>query len=86
MLLSKMLHLVPAVVVVCLLLFSARVDAAVTVVDDVKPNIVLIFCDNLGYGDIGCFGSKLHRSHCCCQTGGIADAIRGDGVIDNIMS
>ncbi len=27
-----------------------------------KPNIILIFCDNLGYGDIGCFGSTLHRT------------------------
>lgn len=27
-----------------------------------KPNIVLIFVDNLGNGDLGCFGSKLHRT------------------------
>jgi len=27
-----------------------------------KPNFIVIFCDNLGYGDIGCFGSKLHRT------------------------
>ncbi len=27
-----------------------------------KPNIVLIFVDNLGNGDIGCFGSTLHRT------------------------
>src|SRR4051812_32223693 len=26
------------------------------------PNIVLFFVDNLGNGDIGCFGSKLHRT------------------------
>ena len=26
------------------------------------PNIVLIFCDDLGYGDLGCFGSKKHRT------------------------
>lgn len=26
------------------------------------PNFVIILCDNLGYGDIGCFGSKLHRT------------------------
>lgn len=23
-----------------------------------KPNFVVIFCDDLGYGDVGCFGSK----------------------------
>lgn len=27
-----------------------------------KPNVVLIFVDNLGNGDLGCFGSKLHRT------------------------
>ena len=27
-----------------------------------KPNIVLIYCDDLGYGDIGCFGSTKHRT------------------------
>ncbi len=26
------------------------------------PNFVLIVCDNLGYGDVGCFGSKQHRT------------------------
>ena len=26
------------------------------------PNFVIIFCDNLGYGDIEPFGSKLHRT------------------------
>ena len=27
-----------------------------------KPNFIVIFCDDLGYGDIGCFGSKKHRT------------------------
>jgi arylsulfatase A len=26
------------------------------------PNLIIILCDNLGYGDIGCFGSKKHRT------------------------
>jgi len=28
----------------------------------VKPNFIIIFCDDLGYGDVGCFGSKKHRT------------------------
>jgi len=31
----------------------ARLDAA-----EMPPNIVLFFVDNLGNGDLGCFGSK----------------------------
>ncbi len=27
-----------------------------------QPNVVLIVCDNLGIGDIGCFGSTVHRT------------------------
>lgn len=26
------------------------------------PNVIFILCDNLGYGDIGCFGSTQHRT------------------------
>ncbi len=26
------------------------------------PNFIVIFCDDLGYGDLACFGSKLHRT------------------------
>jgi arylsulfatase A-like enzyme len=29
-----------------------------------RPNFIFIFVDNLGYGDVGCFGSKLHRTPC----------------------
>jgi len=27
-----------------------------------KPNFIIIFCDDLGYGDVGCFGSKKNRT------------------------
>lgn len=35
---------------------------ATTAAAERLPNFILILCDNLGYGDIGCFGSKLHRT------------------------
>ena len=27
-----------------------------------KPNFVVIFCDDLGYGDVGCFGAEKIRT------------------------
>lgn len=27
-----------------------------------RPNVVFVLVDNLGYGDIGCFGSTKHRT------------------------
>jgi arylsulfatase A-like enzyme len=29
---------------------------------DRPPNFIVVFCDNLGYGDIGPFGSEVHRT------------------------
>ena len=28
----------------------------------VRPNFIIILCDNLGYGDLVCFGSKIHHT------------------------
>ncbi|MDD4109487.1 MAG: sulfatase [Prolixibacteraceae bacterium] len=27
-----------------------------------KPNFIFFYTDNLGYGDLGCYGSKIHRT------------------------
>jgi arylsulfatase A len=47
-------------------LAAARLDAAEPASDaaagDRPPNFVVMFCDNLGYGAVGCFGSTLHRT------------------------
>ena len=33
-----------------------------TKAEERPPNFIVIFCDNLGYGDIEPFGSKIHRT------------------------
>ena len=42
---------------VLLAFVSAQADA-----ESPPPNFVLLLCDNLGYGDVGCFGSTKHRT------------------------
>jgi len=27
-----------------------------------KPNVIFIFCDDLGYGDLGCYGQKKNKT------------------------
>ena len=27
-----------------------------------KPNVIIIFADDLGYGDLGCYGSKINET------------------------
>jgi len=46
------------IIALTLLSFTAALPAA-TASD---PNIIVIFCDDLGYGDLGCYGSTKNRT------------------------
>jgi arylsulfatase A len=51
---------IAVIVVLLLALNSWRMPSVVGAEN--PPNIILIFCDDLGYGDLGCFGSKKNRT------------------------
>ncbi len=44
------------------LLFVSLVVGSHCFAADVPPNLIFVFCDNLGYGDIEPFGGTLHRT------------------------
>jgi len=46
----------------CWTILLAMLAAPSRAMDEGLPNIVLINCDNLGYGDVGPFGSTRHRT------------------------
>lgn len=48
------------VILVASLLFYANVESVTPVPP--SPNFIIIYCDNLGYGDIEPFGSKINRT------------------------
>lgn len=41
---------------------AATEESAADAADERRPNIVLIFCDDLGYADISCFGAKGYET------------------------
>ncbi|HEX4120999.1 MAG TPA: sulfatase [Verrucomicrobiae bacterium] len=56
---QRLQNLFPVLTVLCVLSCPfARVRAA----DNAKPNFVVILIDDMGYGDVGPFGSKLNRT------------------------
>jgi arylsulfatase A len=61
---EKIAMRLPVLAAFCLLaVFSGfRASAAAAQADATRPNIVFIIADDLGYGDLGCFGQKKFRT------------------------
>ncbi len=49
-------------VVVLVVLFGIQGPLALAADRPTQPNFIVVFCDNLGYGDIEPFGSTVHRT------------------------
>ncbi len=61
------------IVVTCLVGVSSNCLAEVTDSRAVRPNIIWIMADDLGYGDLGCYGQKEIRTPCI-------DRLAGEGM------
>jgi len=62
--LNKTILVYPGLILFIVLAMYACMDApASEKVADIRPNIVMIIADDVGYSDIGCYGSEIQTPH-----------------------
>jgi arylsulfatase A-like enzyme len=49
----------PPIVIALALAFCLTTSPSTRAADATKPNIIFILADDLGYGDLGCYGQKI---------------------------
>ena len=45
-------------------LLAAKTAKAAKANDPARPNIIFILCDDMGYGDLACYGQQIGRASC----------------------
>ena len=59
---QKLLQVYSFLILCFAVLVNCNLSRAAKPITVARPNFIVVFCDNLGYGDIEPFGSKLHRT------------------------
>jgi arylsulfatase A-like enzyme len=59
---AKTIHSLIVLIGFLLLLFSCREEQGMHQTPDEKPNIILIYMDDMGYGDLECYGHPLIKT------------------------
>ena len=62
-LVHKIPELVRTKLVLSVFVLSALLVAPASAVEAPRPNILLVMCDDMGYSDVGCYGSEIDTPH-----------------------
>src|SRR5215470_6276100 len=59
---SQLASLLATALIICVADESSSMLALQTITAQRQPNIIFIYADDLGYGDLGCYGAKAFKT------------------------